>query len=352
MGRLTRLLRWFNLLLVLATFLAYLAPLVSPATFWPLSFFGLLYPWLLLGNICCMLGWLAMRKYYFIFSAGCIVLGWGHVQSYIGIHSTRPAPEGAAIRLMTFNCYDFREKGRGGDWIPEDKLPEAFPIGDWDVLCFQEFPNRRHGRNVEVGRYLQNGGYKHAIFQTGGGLALFSRFPIAAHETHYFPNRSNGYQYADLNVNGQTIRLFNIHLQSSSVSVIADKVAEDANLQEKETWLRIRGMLGRYKRSTMLRAEQAEEIAEHIRRSPHPVLLCGDFNEIPQSYAYHTIARGMQDAFKARGRGLGITYGGKIPALRIDYVLAGPQFEVLSHRIGRSGFSDHFPVYSTVRLRE
>lgn len=352
MSRSTRTLRWFNLLLVLATFLTYLAPLVSPATFWPLSFFGLLFPWLLLAHICCIIGWLALRKYYFVFSAACLILGWGHVQSFVGLHTSKPAPEGQAIRLMTYNCYDFRDRNNTNDWIPEDKLPEAFPIGDWDVVCFQEFPNRIHGRNAEVGSYLLNGGFKNGIYQTGGGLALFSRYPIQAHDTHYFPNRSNGYQYADLNVNGQTIRLFNIHLQSSSVSVIADKVVEDANLQEKETWLRIRGMMGRYKRSTILRAKQAEEVAEQIRQSPYPVLLCGDFNEIPQSYAYHTIACGLQDAFKARGRGLGITYGGKIPALRIDYVLAGPQFEVLAHRIGRGGFSDHFPVYCTVRLKD
>ena len=351
MGRLTRLLRWFNLLLVLATFLAYLAPLVSPAQFWPLSFFGLLYPWLLLGNFLCILGWLALRKYYFIFSAGCLLMGWGHVQSYIGLHFAQAAPADSTIHLMTFNCYDFRYHDKNREWVSESSLPEAFPLGDWDIICFQEFPTR--GRNQYVGKYIkEKSSMKSAIYQTGGGLALFSRYPIEAHDTHYFPNRSNGYQYADLKINGNTIRLFNIHLQSSSVSKIADQVAEDGSLEEKKTWLSIRKIMGRYMRTTIMRANQAEEIAEKIKESPYPVLLCGDFNEIPQSYAYHTLSRGLQDAFKARGRGLGITYGGKIPALRIDYVMAGPQFEVLSHRIGRSSFSDHYPVYSTVRLRE
>ena len=111
-------------------------------------------------------------------------------------------------------------------------------------------------------------------------------------------------------------------------------------------------MMSRYKRAAILRAEQAEEVVGQIEKSPYPVLLCGDFNEIPQSYAYYIISRGLQDAFKASGRGLGVTYNGRIPALRIDYVMAGPEFEVLGHRIGRARFSDHYPVYGVVRLVE
>ncbi|MCB0566586.1 MAG: endonuclease/exonuclease/phosphatase family protein [Phaeodactylibacter sp.] len=347
-----RLLRWANILLILITLLAYLAPYISPAVFWPLSFVGLLYPWLLLGNILCIIGWVILRKYYFLFSLGCILFGWNHFQSYVGLHFTSPGLPESSIRAMTFNCYGFRHDGKNGVRLTTDELPGSFPLEGMDIICFQEFPSPRHG-NYFVDHIKANSPLKRTVYQQGGSLAIFSRFPIKAQDTHYFPNRVNGYQYADLEIEGRIIRLFNIHLQSNSVAGIADQVAEEgANLQDKKTWLRIRGMMSRYKRAAILRAEQAEEVVGQIEKSPYPVLLCGDFNEIPQSYAYYIISRGLQDAFKASGRGLGVTYNGRIPALRIDYVMAGPEFEVLGHRIGRARFSDHYPVYGVVRLVE
>ncbi|MCO6475025.1 MAG: endonuclease/exonuclease/phosphatase family protein [Phaeodactylibacter sp.] len=346
-----RLLRWINILLILVTLLAYLAPYVSPATFWPLSFVGLLYPWLLLGNVLCIIGWMIMKKYYLLFSLGCILLGWSHFQSYVGLHfGARQYPEGS-IRTMAFNSYGFHHSGKGGERFTREELPGSFPLEGMDIICFQEFPSPRRV-NYFIDYIKANSPLKHVIFQKGGSLAIFSRYPIQAHNTHYFPNRVNGYQYADLEIGGRTVRLFNVHLQSNSVTHIANQVAEDANLQDKKTWLRIRGMMGRYKRAAILRAEQADEVAQLIGKSPHPVLLCGDFNEIPQSYAYHTLSRGMQDAFKVKGRGLGVTYNGRIPALRIDYVMAGPEFEVLGHEIEKAEFSDHYPVYGVVRLVE
>ncbi|MCB0558026.1 MAG: endonuclease/exonuclease/phosphatase family protein [Lewinellaceae bacterium] len=345
-----RLLRWINLLLILVTLLAYLAPNVSPATFWPLSFVGLLYPWLLLGNILCIIGWLMLRRYYFLFSLGCLLLGWSHFQSYVGLHFASPVFPEDSIRAMTFNCYGFRHEGETGVRLTTDELPGSFPLEGMDIICFQEFPSPRHG-NYFVDYIKSNSPLKRVVYQQGGSLAIFSRFPVKAQDTHYFPNRVNGYQYADLEVDGRMIRLFNIHLQSNSVAGIADQVAkEGANLQDKKTWMRIRGMMGRYKRAAVQRVEQAEEIAQKIKESPYPVLLCGDFNEIPQSYAYHILSQGLQDAFKTSGKGLGISYNGTIPALRIDYVMAGPEFKVLGHRIGRARFSDHFPVYGVVRL--
>ncbi|MCO6491832.1 MAG: endonuclease/exonuclease/phosphatase family protein [Phaeodactylibacter sp.] len=347
-----RLLRWLNILLILVTLLAYLAPYVSPAAFWPMSFFGLLYPWLLLGNILCIIGWLVLKQYYFLFSLACIFLGWSHFQSYVGLHfGPREYPEGS-IRAMTFNSYNFHNGRKNGARLTKEELPGTFPLEGMDIICFQEFPSPRRV-NYFIDYIKAHSPLKHVIFQKGGSLAIFSRYPIKDQDTHYFPNRVNGYQYADLDVGGRTIRLFNVHLQSNSVTTIANQVAEEgANLQDKKTWLRIRGMMGRYKRAAVLRAEQAQEVADKIRESPYPVLLCGDFNEIPQSYAYHTLSRGMQDAFKACGRGLGVTYNGRIPALRIDYVMAGPEFEVLGHRIGRARFSDHYPVWGVVRLTE
>jgi endonuclease/exonuclease/phosphatase family metal-dependent hydrolase len=70
-----------------------------------------------------------------------------------------------------------------------------------------------------------------------------------------------------------------------------------------------------------MRARQAEILREHIAASPHPVIVCGDFNDTPLSYSYRLMSKGLKDSFMEKGWGLGTTYAGALPALRIDYIL-------------------------------
>ena len=87
-----------------------------------------------------------------------------------------------------------------------------------------------------------------------------------------------------------------------------------------------------------------------IKKSPYPVLVVGDFNDTPQSYTYAQIADNLQDAFAKKGFGLGITYGGIVPALRIDYILASPSLPILSHRIFKKEYSDHYPIVAELGI--
>ncbi|MFY7877552.1 MAG: endonuclease/exonuclease/phosphatase family protein, partial [Pirellula sp.] len=75
-----------------------------------------------------------------------------------------------------------------------------------------------------------------------------------------------------------------------------------------------------------LRAEQADAVAGHIKLSNvKNVLVCGDFNDVPLSYAYHTVAADLKDAFREAGSGLERTYLGPFPSFRIDYILSSPE---------------------------
>ena len=58
----------------------------------------------------------------------------------------------------------------------------------------------------------------------------------------------------------------------------------------------------------------------------------------------------MKDAFLETGFGIGHSYNGKIPFLRIDYILTNPSFEIQKFEIVNNKISDHFPVYSEIGL--
>ncbi|MEM1121891.1 MAG: hypothetical protein AAGJ18_15675, partial [Bacteroidota bacterium] len=95
-------LRGLNLLLIGLTFLAYLSPFVDPATFWLFSFLGMAYPWLLFANMLFALFWLSSKKWYFLFSVGCILVGWNHFQSFVGLNTPLPKNKDE-ITVMTMN---------------------------------------------------------------------------------------------------------------------------------------------------------------------------------------------------------------------------------------------------------
>ncbi|NRA50359.1 MAG: hypothetical protein HRU12_14605, partial [Phaeodactylibacter sp.] len=56
------------------------------------------------------------------------------------------------------------------------------------------------------------------------------------------------------------------------------------------------------------------------------------------------LSTNLEDAFRESGTGLGTTYAGKIPALRIDYQLYSPVLQALDQNICEENLSDHHSV--------
>jgi len=236
-----------------------------------------------------------------------------------------------------------------------------------DVLCLQEFYQEpagtrsadgdlfrvgeklgpASGRQVFVSKSLTNP--SGAQF----GLAIFSRLPIVGRGEIAFGRLSQNHaMWVDVVGPGarDTVRIFNAHLQSMSLDE-GDLVAagsSKAGLRRKG-----RGLLGRFVRGAAARAWQADTLVARIARSPYPVLLAGDCNDLPYSYSYNRLAGPLQNAWATVGFGPGNTYHGRLPPLlRIDQQFAGPQWQVLACRVHTEiPYSDHFPVEALYQLR-
>lgn len=179
---------------------------------------------------------------------------------------------------------------------------------------------------------------------------IISKYPILNKGALAFENSTNGCIYVDINIDSTVVRVYNVHLKSNTITRVADEVREEGDFREKETWRKIRYMLAGYKTNTKIRVNQVKEIKTHMAQSPYPIIVCGDFNDVPQSYVYHTIAHDLLDHFQQKGRGIGTTFGGSIPFLRIDYILSSSHFSPQSTKIIRDNYSDHFPVLSAMIL--
>ena len=275
-------------------------------------------------------------------------MGWNHLNNFVGLSFIASQPEGQTINVITYNTQKFSYAKAGYRKTDSQKLKEVFQFmqskGTPDILCLQEVDD------FHTESLMKNFGFKdnHKIRYYGTGI--YSKYPIIEKGRINFDIKVNSCLWADIQINEQTIRVYSLHLQSNSVSNVTEKVINEGQFKEKETWSDIRTILGKFKRTTKIRAQQAVTIARHIASSPHPVIVCGDFNETPQSYAYRMISENFNDSFREKGAGLGSTYAGSIPALRIDYILSDKNFKIINNYILKKSYSDHYPVMSTFSL--
>lgn len=342
--------RLLNIIVCGLTFAAYSASYLSPFTFWPFAFLGLLYPWLVLINVIFIIYWLlGTRKLIALFSILTLLAGWNHLGGLFGVHLGALGKDvHDGIRVLTYNVRRFQPyRSDIVEMIEPAVWSESLKRHRPDILCVQEYDR---SLSLEPAALCRKEGLIHQFRLKGEELGIFSRYPIVNATSRMF-NNVYGYQYADILIEGKTIRVYNVHLQSNAITGIAARVAETGSLREKRTWRDIRGMLGRYRRAARVREEQAAEIAEQLRTSPYPVLLCGDLNDVPQSFVYNRISATLQDAFQEAGLGLGITYAGPIPGLRIDVILTDPSLEVQRCQIGETEFSDHRPIMAIIGLK-
>ncbi len=340
--------RKVNLWVIFFTLLAYITPYVSPETMSFLAFVGLAYPWLLLLNLVFIFIWAASRMRYWWYSAACILLGFGYLMSVFGIHFLKGNTAESNLKIVSFNIgstlsYDNTTK----------KLNDFIQKQDGDILCFQEFVQNDAGLAGVINIVKSLKKYPHKVRMDGNTVVIFSKFPVISKNIIPFdnPNGGNGCNYADIQINEtKIIRVYTVHLESNSVSGIADYLTEKADFDKKATWGKVLTMLKLVRRNARKRANQAEKIAKHIASSPYPVIVCGDFNDIPVSYTYNVMSENLTDAFKVKGSGFGTTYSGNIPALKIDYILTSKKITPLSFEIPNVRFSDHFPVVSEVKV--
>ena len=339
---LNRFLYVLNMLALFALALSYLAPYISPSTFlWPVAFVGLLYPILLAVNLIFTLYWIVSFKRHFWSNLFIILIGWGHLSTVINIESEKNDKE-ASFKVMSYNVRLFNVY----EWIDNKNVKNE--IVDFinkvqpNILCLQEFYAPNELPNIQLP-------YQHIGLQSQKKqwrMATYSSFPIINKGTVSIKGerKNNICIYSDIVTENDTIRLYNIHLASNWFRQSDYSFMQNPTLETEELKKNILSIVERLKISFAKRAEQVEAIKNHINKSPYSVILCGDFNDTPNSYAYHQLSNGLKDAFVEKGVGLGRTYNGNFPSLRIDYILSSPELSIHSFETKDKRLSDHYPI--------
>lgn len=336
--------KWFlrissflNILLVVLTISGYLGSYADPIRLSYLQVVGLFMPWLLLANVFFVVFWATMRKKWFWLSFLTLAVGFFQISRFVGFHFDQKEDK-EALLVGTFNCESYNQSDNLRDFLQNFQGKE-----EMDILCLQEIsPNQVSVLSKGIGLPYQY------YFK---GKIIASRYPIVSKGNIQFDKSVNGCLWVDLSIaEEKIIRVYNVHLRSNGVSHAAEGLIDEINVDRRAALSKFGGMLSNYQKASKQRKKQIAEISKHLLECPKPILLMGDLNDTPFSYTYQQLGRLLNDQFKTKGLGVGITYAGELPGLKIDYIFADDKFESLSHQIIRTKISDHFPVISRMKL--
>lgn len=327
-----------NVVVAVLLLFSFVLPYLPPKTFSVLSVLNLGVSFLIISNILFFIYWLVRIKRQMILSFVVLLLGYFMFGSLYKFSSEKNIEDENNFKVMNYNVRLFNLY----DWIPEDnietKITSFIKAEVPDILSVQEYhPHKNIDLSFFKYKYEKLSGKK-----TKYGQAIFSQFPIVNSGSIEFPNTGNNAVFADVVKNLDTIRVYNIHLESLHLNTNV----EDLKNEDSER------LLKRIGNTFKMQQFQTELFLMHKEKCKYKMVVCGDFNNTAFSYVYRRIKGGLNDTFKEAGGGFGRTYDFKFFPIRIDFIFSDESFAVNGFKTYDERFSDHYPVMTTLSLQK
>jgi len=336
-----------------ALVISYISVYVSPLDNQIIPFFGLLFPFFfIIASISTFMLFFLNRKIAF-FSIIVLLSGSYYVSKYFNFNFEKD--EKPDLSILSYNVRLFDKFYWDVNKSTHKEIIDFIAIKNADIVCLQEFHSMRKSKfsafdtimklpkskNFYISRIVESHTLHHA------GLAVFTKFPIIKSEILVSGKLREVCIFCDLKIGSDTIRLYNIHLES--IMLRAEEISINKDLEKQK--INVRRSYRKMQFAYEKRAEQVTVISKHIALSPYKVIVCGDFNDNPVSYAYRIVNQNLNDAFCSAGTGFAFTYADGIPFLRIDYILHQNEIQIIDFQIIKIYHSDHFPLWCEISLK-
>ncbi len=345
-----------NYFFALLLLFVYISVYIKPSVFWQAAFLGLAYPYILLANIVFVVYWIIRKKKFFLISLAIVLLGWKHIGSIVRFSfHTDTSSSTENVKILSYNIklrrlYNYNnEKDKAIINLIQEEKP--------DVICFQEC-FVQYGRPFHIPFSLQN------LYETGNsiiqrsskasnyGMCILSRLHLVNKGEIHFENTSNFCLYGDYLFKKDTVRIYNVHLQSIKLENNDFKMIDSiARFENHNRYQHIKEISKKLVIAFKKRSIQVEKVKDHIQNSPYKTIICGDLNDTPVSYVYHHISKSLTDSYREKGNGVGNTYISKKLAYRIDYIFHDKEFTTLWYKKPKITSSDHYPVMARIRFK-
>lgn len=359
---------WLNIAVVVLFLLSCMAPYLHPAHWWFFAVLGLGFAATLATLLLFLLFSLIIKPRYSLISFAALLLGYKSISVFFALSGSgkssghAPAPGAYNIRVVQWNVARFIEQRKNNNEGSQtrQKMLEQLRRTNADVLCFQEFIQAQGDEFYDnIGYIKRELGYKYHYFPRGEGFktwygqAIFSRYPLI--DTGYLsfpqPGTPEKLVWANLVLGKNIIRIYTSHLQSYKLRAQDYERIEKIKNNEDSLVSNSRSIWSKLRSATTIRGTQARMVRAELDRCLYPIIFTGDLNDVPNSYAYHTVRGPLQDAFLEKGFGVGRTFNALAPTLRIDYIFTTEDFKVQHFQRVARDLSDHYMLVTDLQWK-
>lgn len=323
-----------NIFLAFLLVLSYLGAYIKPQLFPLLPIFALFGPVFMIANFFCAFYWgLKINKKAFL-SLVVLGMGWPYLKSMYLVNFDQEN-KNKGISILSYNVRLFNKY----QWIKDEKIGDKISHflykEDVDILCLQEFHKEKLSKFVQYPyQYIEYRSKDNRV-----GQAIFSKFPILQKGSLDFKNTANNAIYADIKLDKDTLRVYNLHLESFRIRVkqeVLQKEGRDKNLFQRVQY------------AFLQQEKQIKIFLDHFKKSTYKSVVATDLNNTGFSYIYNRIKHYLKDAFIEKGRGIGRTLNYKYFPLRIDFLFVSKSLSVTDFKTYTEVYSDHFPIKTVI----
>ena len=356
-----------TILLCIIFICASLNPYLNPKQWWFIGFLGLIVPYLIMALIFAIIFWLLLKPKFAIIPFAALLVGFNQIKVVFAANFKAKEIENKNydhLRLISWNVGSMYGLSKDANVKNYDRneIAEAIIKLEPDVVCLQEFNHSytKGGDADNIG--LFSASFPHYFYALdyykpsgvySSGSIIFSRLPIInSGKVRYPGNFNESLIYVDIVRGADTIRIFTTHLQSFAFSSTDYANMDHLTDNEEKAVSASRNIFYKMKNAFTSRGEQADVVKNELDKNSLPSIICGDFNDVPNSYTYHHIKDDRQDAFLEKGFGIGKTYIALAPTLRIDYILPDKSFTVKRFEMIDENLSDHLMLVTDLKLKK
>lgn len=356
-----KIIRAMCILVVIGMLMTGFADLLDPRTWGWLAMAGYAYPFMVALNLTMMVVCIFLRKRLVIIPFLGMVLCYSPTMKYCPINRSAEIPD-SCLTIVSYNTWSYGASNDNEDGItPDERRRQLFEhIAQYnpDIMCFQE-SSLSESILEEIQKVMPQIAYADTVkHEKGNQVLVLSRYPIVGKERIEYESDGNLSAAFTVKVGGREVVVVNNHLESNMFSPEEKQHFSDMVHGGKKNMRAIKSesrfLLSKLTTAARLRAPQAEAVATYVRLHKNkPLILCGDFNDIPISYARRTIATELTDCYKSAGRGFGFSYHKSSMHVRIDNIMCSSHFDAFQCWVDNTvGVSDHYPIIAKIAIKD